>query len=355
MAEDSFQEKTEQATPKQLEKAREEGNVAKSAELNSVFVLFIGLMILYFLSGKILSQSVDLFKFFYSQAGHVAINQSSILYYFTLCLKFLVSLVTPLVIGLIVVGLGVNWAQFGFLFSTKPLTPNFQKINPISGLKNFVSLKSLVELLKGIIKITVVGLIAYRTISNQQERYLLLMNESVGNILKFIGSTVFKVAMNTTAALLFLAVLDFLYQRWQYKKDLMMSKQDVKEEQKESEGNPLIKSAIRSLQRARARQRMMDAVPQADVVVTNPTRLAIALKYDPEAMDAPVVLAKGSRLIAARIKEIAQKHGIPIYENKPLAQSLFKISKVGQQIPFELFHVVAEVFAYVYQLKQNKN
>jgi flagellar biosynthetic protein FlhB len=345
MAEESFQEKTEQATPKRIAKAREEGNVAKSVELNSVFILFFGLLTLYFLGGKILNHLVLLFKTVYQEAGNFLISESSIQYYFSYSLKAMVGLMAPLLIVIAIVGVGVNVAQIGLLFTTKPLTPNLAKLNPITGFKRLFALKSLVELVKGILKILIVGLIAYAVITSEKDNYLLLMNESVGNILIFASKLVFRIAIYATAALLVLAIFDFVYQKWQYKKNLMMTKQEVKEEAKEAEGDPLIKSTIRSIQRARARQRMMESVPEADVVVTNPTELAVALKYDPETMAAPEVVAKGARLIAQKIKEIATEHGIPIYENKPLAQSLYKMSTIGNQIPFELFHAVAEVFA----------
>ena len=180
------------------------------------------------------------------------------------------------------------------------------------------------------------------------------MHASIGKILFFISNMLFQIAIRTTGALFFLALADLLYQRWQYKKDLKMTKQEVKDEMKQAEGDPQVKSHIRSLQLSRARERMMQKVAEADVVITNPTRLAVALKYDLENMDAPVVLAKGARLIAQRIRQLALEHDIPIVENKPLAQSLFKMCEVGREIPFELFHAVAEVFAYVYHLKNKK-
>lgn len=354
MAEGSFQEKTEEATPKRLSEARESGNVPKSAELNSVFVLMFGMMTLSFLGSHILQQLSSGFKIFYREAANIEISMSSIQYYLPLGLKSFVSLLAPVLAVLTLVGVGVNLAQVGVLFTLKPLIPDFKKMNPLTGFKKFVSPKSLVELLKGILKLLIVGFISYSTIMGEEDRYLLLINAHVGEIIAFIGSIVFQVAIRTTAALLILAIFDLYYQRWQYKKDMRMTKEEVKEEQKQAEGDPLVKGQIRSMQQTRARQRMMDAVPEADVVITNPTQLAIALKYDIEAMGAPVILAKGARHLAKKIREVALEHDIPIVENKPLAQSLYKIGEVGNEIPYELFHAVAEVFAYVFQMKQKR-
>ncbi len=354
MAQDSFLDKTEEPTPKKLQKTREEGNVAKSPELNSAFILLFGLFTLYYLSDGILARLVRLFKSLYQQSGSITVNPDTVLFLAHSGLGVLSSLLMPLVLVLVVVGVGVNVMQFGFLFTLKPLQPKLSKLNPIAGLKRFASLKSLVELVKSFAKIVVIATVAFLAISGEQERFILLMHESVGGMLSFIGHTVFRVALHTTAALMVLALLDFLYQKWQFKKDLRMTKQEVKDERKDAEGDPLVRNAIRSLQRQRALQRMMDDVPEADVVVTNPTQLAVALKYDPETMNAPVVLAKGARLLAERIREIAARHGIPIIENKPLAQSLYKNGKVGVAIPFELFQAVAELFAHVYQLKNKR-
>ncbi len=354
MAEESFQEKTEDATPRRLQEARKEGNVAKSAEFNSVFILLFGLMTLSFLGSHIFQQLISGFNIFYRNVANMEVSYGSIHYYFRLGIKSFLGLIAPLLGVLALVGIGVNLVQVGFLFTLKPLTPNFKKLNPLSGFKKFVSPKSFVELLKGVLKLLIVGLIAYWTIISQKERYLALIYQDVGEIALFIASIVFQVAVRTVSALVVLALLDLFYQRWQYKKDMRMTKEQVKEEHKQAEGDPLVKSQIKSLQQSRSRERMMDAVAEADVVITNPTQLAVALKYDMEEMTAPMILAKGARHLAKRIKEVAQKHDIQIVENKPLAQSLYKIGEVGKEIPYELFQAVAEIFAYVFQMK-NRN
>lgn len=353
MAEESFQEKTEQPTARRLQETREKGQVAKSAELNSAFILLTGITLLYFSGAGMFNQLLDQFKIVYQDLNGVSREAGSVQYLLSAGLKPFLAIVAPLLIVLTVIAIGSNVAQFGFLFTVEPLIPRFDKLNPLAGLKRLISPRALVELLKGLFKLLIVGGVAYWTLMQQQDRFLLLMDESVGEILRFTGAVMYQLTIRISGALLALALIDFGYQKWQYKKDLMMTKEEVKEEAKQTEGDPLVKSAIRSLQMTRARQRMMSSVAQADVVVTNPTHLAVAMKYDVEKMNAPVILAKGARLLAARIREVAQQHGIPIVENKPLAQSLYKIGQIGKEIPVELFHAVAEVFAYVYQLRND--
>ncbi|RMF69094.1 MAG: flagellar biosynthesis protein FlhB [Calditrichaeota bacterium] len=351
MADDSFQEKTEQPTSKRLSEAREKGNVPKSAEFNSVFILLTGILTLYFMSGMFLDKLIYGFKVFYREVGNISINSSSIQYYLAVGGKASLLLFAPMLGLLAVIAIAVNLAQTGPLFSMKILTPDFGRLNPIKGVKKFFSLRALVDLVKNLLKVAIISVVAYNTIIKYREEYLLTINESVPEIVAFIGLMMFRVAIRTAVVLFFLAILDLIYQRWQHRKDLMMTKQEVQEERKQQEGSQQVKSAMRSLQLSRARERMMQRVAQADVVITNPTELAIALKYDPEEMNAPVVLAKGARLLAQRIRELARENGIPIYENKPLARSLYKLAEVGKEIPIELFHAVAEVFAYVYRLK----
>jgi flagellar biosynthetic protein FlhB len=208
----------------------------------------------------------------------------------------------------------------------------------------------LFELCKNIVKISLIGIVGYYAVESEMQHVALLPDMSVGQIMGFIGAAAFRVALKCSLMLVALAILDYAYQRWEFEKSIRMTKQEIKEEMKNTEGNPQIKSRIRQVQRDVAFRRMMSDVPKADVVVTNPTQIAVALKYDMEEMEAPEVVAKGQRLIAERIKEIAKENDIPIVENKPLARALFKACDVGMQIPANLFRAVAEVLAYVYKL-----
>jgi flagellar biosynthetic protein FlhB len=235
--------------------------------------------------------------------------------------------------------------------STEAIAPKLNKLSPISGMKRLVSIKALVELAKSIIKLLFIGTIAYLLVKSDMEAFPVLIHQEVGQILVFIARVSLKISFFVCLALVVLAVLDFLYQRWQHEKDLKMTKQEVKDEQKQTFGDPKVKSRIRSMQMEMARRRMMEAVPEADVVITNPTHLAIAIKFDAEEMIAPQVLAKGAGHVAQRIKEIASENQIPLVEDKPLAQALYKMVELGDYIPAELYRAVAEVLAYVYRLK----
>ena len=241
--------------------------------------------------------------------------------------------------------------QVGFQINTEAMTLKLIKLNPISGMQRLASLKSLVELAKSMIKILFIGSIAYLLVKSDLQEFPSLIQQEVGQILVFIARISLKISFFVCLAMIILAVLDYIYQRWQYEQDLKMTKQEVKDEHRQTYGDPKVKARIRGVQMEMARRRMMEAVPEADVVITNPTRLAIAMKFDAREMIAPRVLAKGSGHIAQRIREIALENKIPIVEEKPLAQALFKMVEIGDYIPAELYRAVAEVLAYVYRLK----
>lgn len=351
MAEESFQEKTEQATPRRRQEARKQGNVAKSVDLNSVFVLLAGTLALYFARGPMWNRISEATKALWRGGCTATLTPAMMQIYLVGGLEVMAKIVAPVIIAVGVAGLAANYAQVGLIFALDPLAPKFSKVDPIAGAQRLVSKRALVELAKGIFKIGVVGLVAYWTIKGAFEEVFLLMDQSVGQIFVFIGRMTFRILLRTGLVLVILAALDYAFQRREHEQRLRMTKQEVKEEMKQVEGDPLVKSRVRSIQREMARRRMMDAVPKADVVITNPTHLAVALQYDPEQMAAPTVVAKGARLIAQRIREIAEAHGIPIVEDKALAQMLYKATEVGQEIPLHLYKAVAEILAYVYQMK----
>jgi len=269
--------------------------------------------------------------------------------------KHLLTVLIPIFLPLVVVGLAANIAQIGFELHAEPMKISFAKLNPISGLKKLISIKALVELGKSLVKICFVGLIAFLVVRNEMTMFPSLMQQEVGEILNVIGNVAFKICFFVCLALIILAVLDYIYQRWQFERNMMMTKQEVRDERKQSEGDPKIKARIRSMQIKMARQRMMEAVPEADVVITNPTHLAVAIKFDGEKMLAPRVLAKGAGFIAEHIKEIAKQHDVPIVEDKPLAQAMYRMVEIGEYIPVELYRAVAEILAYVYRLKGRYN
>jgi flagellar biosynthetic protein FlhB len=265
--------------------------------------------------------------------------------------KKLFSILIPFFLPILIAGAVGNIGQIGFEIHGEPLRPKLAKLNPISGVKRLFSLKALVDLAKSIIKILIIGGIAYGFIKSQMEGFPPLMQQGVGQILLFIAQAAFKILFLVCLALILLAFLDFIYQRWQHEEDLKMTKQEVKDERKQVEGDPKVKGRIRKAQLEMAARRMMEAVPEADVVITNPSHLAVALKFEASQMHAPTVIAKGAGHIAERIKEVARNHQVPIVEDKPLAQTLFKMVEIGEFIPEELYRAVAEILAYVYRIK----
>jgi len=263
----------------------------------------------------------------------------------------LLLLIAPVTAIALIIGLGINFWQVGFMFTGHTLTPKLDRLNPIEGFRKMFSMRTLAELLKSAVKVVIVAIIAWQEYLAVTKSLPSLFMYTPAQSAVFIGNSVFSLSMNVGFGLLALAVLDYFYQWWEYEKSLRMSKQELKDEHKQMEGDPQIRSRIKEKQRQLGLKRMMQQVPGADVVITNPTHFAVALKYDPAANEAPVVVAKGKDRVALRIKEIAQEHNVSTVENPPLAQALFGSTDIGEAIPAELFHAVAEVLAFVYSLK----
>lgn len=352
MPESGGQERTERATTKRREEARRKGQVAQSREIPSVLILLTAMGFFYFAGSWMFENVSEVIGGLYARLGTLRLDTVSDVNAFAVDIfKKVFLILIPFFVPVLIAGIAGNIGQIGFEIHGQTIKPKLDKLNPISGIKKFVSLKSLVEMVKSIFKILFVGGIAYGVVSKETAKFPGLMQQEVGEILLFIGKVAFKIFFFVCLALILLAALDYLYQRWQYEKDLKMTKQEVKDERKQSEGDPKIKGRIRRMQLEMARRRMMEAVPQADVVITNPVHLAVALKFDAASMMAPAVVAKGSGHIAERIKETARNHQVPIIEDKPLAQALHKMVEIGEYIPVELYRAVAEILAYVYRLK----
>ena len=350
MAGDSSQNKTEQPTSKKLSDARNKGNVAQTKEIPSVLVLAGSIGVLFFGSSWMMERLIVTMRSTYQRAGVINMIPETMHTLFWEVFLSSIKIMAPLMLVVITAGVVGNVAQFGFLFTTEKLSPNLAKLNPASGIKKLFSLKSLVELAKSICKLLIIGGVAYAVFRQYMDHVPGLMQLSVGKILTFIGQVSFQISFYICIVLFLLAMLDFAYTKWQHKTDLKMTKQEVKDEHKQSEGDPQVKARIRSVQREMARKRMMESVPDATVVITNPTHLAIALKYEKD-IPAPIVIAKGAGFVAQKIKEIATENDIPLVENKPLARAVFKATEVGDFIPAELYQAVAEILAYVYRLK----
>jgi flagellar biosynthesis protein FlhB len=344
------QERTEQATPKRKQEAREKGQVAKSRELCSVAVLLACLTALYFGRSSMLNQLMDMMKSSFSSLFRLDLTDIAVIHLFHDTIGFMFYVTAPVFIMGVAAALFSNYIQVGSLFSTQSVTPDITKLSPLKGAMRLLTLKSLIELLKSLLKLTIVATVAFFSIKGEIHRIFPLASQDIWDIFEFIGSVSFKILLRTCWVLIILAVLDFAYQKWEHERDMKMSKQEVKEEFKQTEGDPLVRARIRSVQREMARKRMMEAVPKADVVITNPTHVAVALEYR-KGMNAPMVTAKGAGLLAERIKELARKHHVQIVENPPVARLLYKICQIGMEIPENLYRAVAEILAHVYKLR----
>ncbi len=346
-------DKTEKATPKKRQEARKKGQVLQSKELTSTLVVvltFIGLRFF----GKYIYEQIVVFTrrvlTEYPQMEDLfTINVLYKLFYDSMVV--LLKTVGPILAISTLTGLIANYAQVGFLFTVETLGFKFNRINPASGIKRVFSMHSVVELLKSIFKVAVVGFIAYSYLKGQTNNILNMMSMDVLSTAVFIGTTAVNIAIRICIALFILSIMDYAYNWWEHEKNLRMSKQEVKEEFKQTEGNPEIKAKIKQKQRQISMRRMLHEIPKADVIITNPTHFAVAVKYDAQVSKAPVVTAKGQDFIALRIKEIAKENNVEIVENKPLARTLYETVEIGNAIPSELYQAVAEVLAFVYNLK----
>ena len=354
MAEESFQEKTEQATPKRRDDAREKGQVARSTELSSVAILMAGLLALNALGPYMYKRISEFAVGLFTEGYAIELDALTLQAHLTDWGMRFIGIVAPMIILLVLAALAVNYAQVGVLFSTKSLEPKWNRISPFSGLKKIFSARGLVELVKGLFKIGAAAYITYLTIDDEMAGMLLFVDMDINQIFAISGSLILTLGFRIALLLLVMAVFDYAFQRWDYEKSLRMTKQEIKEESKQQEGDPQLRARVRSIQRDMSRKRMMGNVETADVVVTNPTHIAVALRYDSTLQTAPIVVAKGQRLLAERIKELARAGNVPMVENKPLARALFKTAQVGEQIPDELFKAVAEVLAFVLHLKRRK-
>jgi len=344
-------ERTEPATPKRRQEAREKGQVAKSRELPSAFLILGGVLILYFYGQYMQNFLSQTTREFLGHAGELSLTDTNLNYLGHYLLKLMAYNLLPVFVVLMLIGVLTNYVQTGWLFTTKPLEPDFSKLNPIAGLQRLVSLSVFVELFKSLFKLIIIGIVTYKTIKAELPHLSMLTAMPYHQVFTYTVKIAFKICLQAGLILCVLAIFDYYYQRYEYEENLKMTKQEVKEEFKEREGDPKVKARIRSMQREIVRRRMMEAVPKADVVITNPTHLAVALQYEYGQMAAPKVVAKGAGFLAEKIKEIARAHGVMVVENRWLAQAIYKTVEVGELIPPALYQAVAEILAYVYRLK----
>jgi len=351
MAEESDQEKTEPASQQRLEKARDEGQVVQSRELGTFVVLILGGATLWTMAsglGQTLSHIMrDSLQFnpgIARDTSHVMAQLSSLFFEAALALS-------PFLAVVVVATLASPLLLRGWMFSAKAFAPKFNRLNPFSGIKRMFSSQGLIELVKALAKAGLLGGVAVWLIWSNVGAIFSLSLESPSVAIQHMGDLIGKVFLLVSATMIFVVVIDLPYQLWSHFKKLRMSKEEVRRENKESEGDPHLKAHIRAQQREVARRRMMSEIPTADVVVTNPTHYAVALKYSEGKMGAPRVVAKGADAVAARIRELAAEHGVPLLEAPPLARALFRHTELGDEIPAKLYAAVAEVLAYVFQLR----
>jgi flagellar biosynthetic protein FlhB len=351
MAEDSELEKTEPASQKRLDDAREQGDVPRSRELATCSVLLATGCALWMLGGKLIAQLGSLLSNSLVFEREQAYDMNLLVTRAASLLVDVLMAFAPVAGVLILVALGAPLLIGGWNFSTKAFLPNFDKLNPLTGLTRMVSTHSLVELGKAIGKTVLVGYVAWVVVRGKQDAVMALALEPLNVGSAHLGYLLLECFMLIVAALVAIAAIDVPYQLWQHANKLKMTRQELRQEAKESEGNPEIKAKIRATQREMARRRMMAEIPTADVVITNPTHYAVALKYTEGKMGAPRVVAKGADEVAARIRELAAEHNVPLLEAPPLARALFRHAELGDEIPETLYTAVAEVLAYVFQLK----
>lgn len=346
-------EKTEKATPKRKQDERKKGNVFVSQEVVTVATLLASFYALKILAGTILDSLRSFLPFMIGLGASMdTLDFARARQLWLQCTLECIKLALPVLLATVVAAVVGTMLQTRMLVSLQSLKFKGERINPLNGLKKMFSLRAVVELLKSLLKIAILAAVLYNILTDQVFQLPRLMNLSAETILPTAGQLISDIVLTVGAVFLFLAAADYLYQWWQYEKNLRMTKQEVKDEYKQMEGDPQVKGRQRSIQQQRAKRRMMQAVPSADVVIRNPTHFAVALRYDREKDRAPIVVAKGQDRIALKIVEIAEKNGVHVLEDRPLARALFASIEIGQEIPAQFYEPVAQILAFVYNLKK---
>jgi flagellar biosynthesis protein FlhB len=352
MGEDSG-EKTEEPTPHKLREARKKGQIAKSKDFTSAILLMVSFFMLKAVATNMWEQIVSINTYIFQKIPE-EFSASTVGALLKDCLHVFLWTMIPLFGAIFLVAVLIESFQTGFIMSLDPLEPKFSKLNPIEGIKKFFSLKQYVELIKSLIKMFLVIILIYGVLKDELLMVVISQQMSLWQVMAFVGSMVMKVIVKVGILYLIIAFFDYVYQKYEYIKGLKMSKKEIKDEYKRLEGDPMIKQRQRDAARQLLQGRQMGAVPGADVVVTNPVHLALALEYDANKMKAPKVIAKGKRLVAQEIRKIAEEFHIPIIENPPLAQKLYKTTEVDDEVPAEYYKAVAEILAFVYNLKRKR-
>lgn len=339
-------EKTEAPTPKRREEARKKGQAPKSQDLAQVATLFVGVILINITFKQSFSRIYNVLSEHFQEINVDVLSMEKFGETMVKFSELFFVVTSPILLSVLIIGILVNYLQVGFMFTLETVKPSLEKINPLKGLKNLLSMKKVVDLLKTLIKMGIIGGYAYLVIRGNVEEYLKIPFINMNESFKIVGKLCFDVVIKIATGLLVVAFADYIYQRWEFERSLKMSKQEIKEEFKQTEGDPLIKSKLRQMQRDLLNRKMIEEVPKATVVITNPTHLSIALKYE-KGMGAPEVVAKGADFMALRIREVAKESKIPIMENKPLARAMYPVVEPGSEIPEEYYQAVAEILAVI--------
>ncbi len=343
-------DKTEAPTPRRRTEARQQGQIARSTDLNSALLLLGGMLCLRSMGPRLMQSLLGVMQENLSVSDPEQTAHIDVLHVVSSAALATLTAAGPIMLGLLVLALAANLLQVGFLITGQPLQPSLNKLNPLNGFSRIFSARTLVQLAMNCLKLALICFVAYASIRERWSAIFLALETDGGEQAVLISQIVYAVGLRLAMVLVVLALLDYGYQRLRHEKDLRMTKEEVKEEMRRMEGDPVIRQRRRRMQFAAAMQRIRKLVPTADVVVTNPTELAIAIKYDQESMRAPTVVAKGQDYLAQKIREIAIQHGVPIIEKKPLAQALYKTVEAGQEVPEQFYKAIAEILAYVYEL-----
>ena len=351
MPQDDGRERTESATGKRRQEARSRGQIARSQEISSAVLLLSATLVFYLIGGSLLTDLVGLMRLQLGQGLVGELTLSRVQQVMLGASTRMAMMLAPFLGALVVVAYVANVAQVGFVTNSSALSLKWERLNPATGFRRlFAPGRMLAEGVKSPLKFLLVGFIVYRTLIGHLSEMPLLVDMAPIQMLTWFGRVCFQLALRVSLVFLALAAVDYVWQRWQFEKSIRMTREEVKEEAKQSEGDPAVKGRIKGLQRQAAMHRMMAEVPRADVVVVNPIHFAVAMRYDSTSMEAPTVVAKGARLVAERIVATAKAHGVPIVEDPPLARALYKVVAIGGQIPIHLYKAVAEILAYVYRM-----
>ncbi|MFW6303203.1 MAG: flagellar biosynthesis protein FlhB [Candidatus Sumerlaeota bacterium] len=351
---DSSQEKTLEPTQRRIDEAKEKGEFARSKEITMVASFVAVLIFLWLGQDYMVGQTLDMGRCFFQFDRFINLSHETLAEFFWLVLLKFFPIILPIFMIVVTAALVGEFGQIGFHVAKDPFEPKWQKLDPSQGFKRLFSLRQFAEGLKSLIKVSIIAYVAYRTIRGELGDFAQMTENSPRQGVDMMGRAALKLGFRTCAVLVFFAAADYWFQRWQYYKKLRMSHQEMKDEMKQQEGDPVLKQRMRSIQMEIARKRMMQDVPDADFVLTNPTHYACALRYDPEKDFAPMLVAKGQNFVAHKIREIAEESSIPIIENPPLAREIFRKTEVGQPIPSNLFRAVAEIMASIWRLSAKR-